>query len=65
VHSQSDLVQQGYTQTHLGLGTPKWPSASWMTDFIKPCVLVLTAGWSHSEGYFWIPTFRALSTSHL
>jgi hypothetical protein len=23
VHSQSDLVQQGYTQTHLGLGTPK------------------------------------------
>jgi len=23
VHSQSNPVEQGYTQTHLGLGTPK------------------------------------------
>jgi hypothetical protein len=45
VHSHSDPVEQGYTQTHLGLGTPKWPSASWrriLSKLVFSCWLQMT-----------------------
>jgi hypothetical protein len=64
VISQFNHVKRDGTQEHLGHHRPNWLSVSLVTDFVEPCVFVVTVDDEIRRTVVWVSFGRPLSTFH-